>query len=216
MSILVNEKTLSEVMTEKQCKSELITLLNEIIDEELTKNEMNTEIVDECVQAILDLESGETVHFSKSFQALVRYCHSNAFSKRILLKRAALIAAVLTIIVSGAFSVSPALAEQAKNAFYSIIEHLGIAAESTDNGKSEIVSIYIKPDEKTDFTVKSEDEINPENVKIIAVDKYDFEKEIPLSECRITREHTDGNHIMIIYSYEGCACSVIYTLEETL
>ena len=212
MSITVNNETLTAVLTEANGKNELTAILNEIIDEELNKDEMNTELVDECVQAIMELESG-SVNSLASYQELMRYCQTNAFKKRIRLRRAALIAAAAAVITGSAFATSPALAEQAKSFVSSIMISLGIAADSTDTGKSEIVSIYAKPNEDTSFTVKSEDEINPENVKIFAVDKYDTEKEIPLSKCKIKTEHLDGSHIVITYSYEGCACSLTYTLE---
>ena len=213
MSIAVNEKTLFALLTEANGKSEMLALLNEIIDEELEKEEMNTALVDECVQAIIDLESGGEIEALCSYQELIRYCHSNAFKKRIRLRRAVIIAAAAAIAASAAVSASPALAEQARSFFNSLIVSLGIAADETETGDSEIVSIYAELGGNIDLTVKSEDEINPEDACIVGVLKNNSEKPIPLSECRITKEYPDSSHIMVIYSYEGCACSIIYTVE---
>ncbi len=214
MSITVNEKTLFAVLTESQGKNEMIALLNEIIDEELEKEEMNTALVDECVQAIIDLESEGDIKALCTYQELVQYCHSEAFKKRIRLRRAVIIAAAAAILTSGALSVSPALAEQARSFIGSVIASLGIAAEESDEKNGEIVSIYAEPIGSINYTVKSEDEINAEAFRIFAVDKDNNEKEISVSKCKTTIKRPDGSHIMIIYSYEGCACSVIYNLEE--
>ena len=213
MSITVNEKTLFAVFTETNKKDEMTALLNEIIDEELEKEEMNTALVDECVQAIIDLEGGCDIETLCSYPELLRYCGSTAFKKRIKLRRAVAIAAAAAIITGGAFAASPALAEQAKSFFNSIISSLGIAADETETNSSDIVSIYALTEENAKFTVKSEDEINIEAVKLFAVDKENNETPLSVSECKITKEYPDSSHIMVIYSYEGCACSIIYTLE---
>ena len=213
MSITVNEKTLFSVLTEPQDKNEMISLLNEIIDEELEKEEMNTALVDECVQAIIDLEDSCDVKALCTYHELVRYCHSEAFKKRIRLRRAVVIAAAAAIAASAAVSASPALAEQARNFLGSIMTSLGIASDETDTKNDDIVSIYAQPKENTSFTVKSEEEINAKNVKLYSIDKNNNEKPISISECKITKEYPDSSHIMVIYSYEGCACSIIYTLE---
>lgn len=213
MSITVNKKTISELLYQINGKDEMIALLNEIIDEELEKEEMNTELVDECVQAIMDLESAGSVNALCSYRELVRYCHSTAFKNRIRLRRALAVAAAAAIITGGTFAASPALAQQAKNFLNSIMQSLGIAADETDIKNSDIVSIYAVPQENAVFTVKNESEIKTDCVKLFSVDKNNNEKELLLSDCRITREYPDSSHIMVIYSYEGCACSIIYTLE---
>ena len=216
MSININEKTLVAVLTETKGKNELITFLNDIIDAEIDKkDEMNTELVDECVQAIIDLENGENPQAIATYQSLLKFCHTNAFKKRIRVKRAAVIAAVAAIAATVTVSSSPALAIQARNMFNSIILNLGLAADSTDSGNAEIVSIYAQTGDNAAFTVKNEADINTDNIGIIAVDKDNCERQIPLSDCKIQKERIDGSHIMVTFSYEGCACSLVYTLEVT-
>ena len=211
MSFSVNEKTLAAVFSNDN--GEITALLQELIDEELAKEEMNTALVDECVEAILDLESGEPVVSLCSYQILMEYCRSNAFKKSVRFKRAALVAALVAIATAVVFTTSPALAEQTKSVVHSIIASLGLAADSTDTGNSEIVSIYLLPKEEISFTVKSEEEIVPEKFDIVAVDKNNFKKHIPLSECKVQKERMDSAHILLTFSYEGCACSLMYELE---
>ena len=214
MSISVNKKTLDAALSQADAKRELRFFLNEIIDEEIAKDEMNTQLIDECVQALLDLESGQNVYETlASYEQLLQYCVSNAFKAKIYLKRTALVAALVAIAASVTLSLSPALAQQAKDVISSIMQNLGIAADSTNTGKSEIVSIYAVPDESETFTVQSEEEISFNNIKIFSIDKYNCEKSIPLSECAINKERLDTGKIMVTFSYEGCACSIIYTLE---
>ena len=215
MSITVNEKTLTALLTQSNGKSEMIALLNEIIDEEIVKDEMDTDLVNECVEAILDLENRQDEWAHSSYQALMRYCNSNLFKKAVYLKRASLVASAALIALFVTIAASPALANQAKDILSSIMVNLGIAADSTDTGKSEIVSIYAVPKDNVSFTVKSESEIKPEEIEIIAVDKYNYEKQIQLSECKVNKDRLDSERIMLTFSYEGCACSVIYKLEVT-
>lgn len=214
MNVLVNQETLCAVLTPTSDRSELIALLQAIIDEELENEEMDTDLVDECILAIADLEGNPSPQVPGSFQALINYCHSKAFKKSMRLKRTALIAAVVVIAASITLLASPALAKQTKDWISSIITNIVAAADSTDMGKSEIVSIYALPKEGVSFTARSESEIVPDHFDIIAVDENNIETPVSLSACKVQKEPLDSRHIMLTFSYEGCAYSVIYQLED--
>ncbi len=215
MNLSINKETVTAVLTEMPDKSEYIALLQQIIDEELAQDEMNTDLVDECTQAILDIENKQALNAAHSYKTLITYCHTNAFKKRIYLKRATLITAAVILATGITFSASPALAKQAKDLVFSIMESLGSAADITKTQNNEIVSIYAMPNEDTTLTVNSEDDIHPEAFTIMAVDTHNHQSQIPLSACTVQKERQDSTHILLIFSYEGCACSIMYQLEVT-
>ena len=213
MNITVNQRSIAYVLDERRCKREIIICLNSIIDAEIEKESPDTCLLDNCTELLFALESGENISMCDANEML-EICLKNAGKNR---HRARQIAAsiIIALVLSGALlQTNPAIAQQTRDFIATIIQSLGIAADSTDTGKSEIVSIYAELGENVSLTVKSEDDINPENVSITAVDKYNYEKAIPLSECAVSREYPDSNHIMITYSYEGCACSIIYSVED--
>ena len=93
------------------------------------------------------------------------------------------------------------------------MESLGIAADSTDTDSAEVVSIYAKTDGKTPLTVKSIEDIHPEKMRIFALDKNNEEREISIKDCSVKLEELSEGKALLTISYEGCALSLVYTLE---
>ena len=211
MNITVNEQIVKAIYDNHSYTDEITAFLNEIIDAEIEKDEMNTELMDECTDLLYELQFGEEPDTDSVNKLLHIY---KAQMNRARRKRQIAAAIMIMLVASGALlQTNPAIAEQTKDMFSQIVSVLGIAANDTDTGKSEIVSIYAELGESVNLTVKTEADIHPEDASIIAVDEHDFEKPIPLSECKVDKEQIDGTHIMVTYSYEGCACSIVYTLE---
>lgn len=212
MNITVNQQSLAYVLNEQRCNNDIISYLNKLIDDEIEKENPDTEFLDSCTEALFALETGEVI-LLPSAQEMLKICQKSAAKTKL---KAKYIAAVLiaALAVSGALlQTNSAVAQQTRDIFSQIASALKIAASDTDTGKNEIVSIYAKLGENISLTVKSEDEINPADASIIAVDEHDFEKCVPLSECKVIKEKIDSTHIMVTFSYEGCACSIVYTLE---
>ena len=212
MNITVNQKSIAYILDEQRCNNDIRYYLNKIIDIEIEKEKPDTELLDSCTELLFELETGTLSSFD-SAEAMLKICQKSAM-KNSRTKRQIAAAILIILVASGALlQTNPAIAEQTKDMFSHIASVLGIAADDTDTGKSEIVSIYAQPAEDAIFTVKSEDEINTDNISIIAVDEHDFEKPVALSKCKVNKEQIDSTHIMVTYSYEGCACSIVYTLE---
>jgi hypothetical protein len=211
MNITVNEQIVKAIYDNHSYTDEITAFLNEIIAAEIEKDEMNTELMDECTDLLYELQFGEEPDTDSVNKLLHIYKTQMNRARR---KRQIVAAIMIMLIGTGALlQTNPAIAQQTKDMFAQIASVLGIAADDTDTGKSEIVSIYAQPAEDAIFTVKSEDEINTDNISIFAVDEHDFEKPVALSECKVNKEQIDSTHIMVTYSYEGCACSIVYTLE---
>ncbi len=213
MNITVNEIMISHIYDETGYKNEMTSFLNAVIDAELEKDNMDTALIDDCTDILYALQFG-TEPDTDSVNKLL-HIYKSQMNRA---KRGRRIAAAVLFLLIGTgmlLQTDPAIAQQTQNLFSRIAYTLGIAANETDAGNSKIVSIYARLAENADLTVQSEDDIHPEDAEIIAVDQNDFEKAIPLSECTVNKERIDATHIMVTYSYEGCACSIIYTLEGT-
>ncbi|MBR0412373.1 MAG: hypothetical protein IJI47_02225 [Eubacterium sp.] len=212
MNITVNQKSIAYILDEQRCNNDIRYYLNKIIDFEIEKENPDTDLLDNCTELLFEIETGSVSSF-ESAEAMLKICKKSVV-KNSRTKRQIAAVILIVLVASGALlQTNPAIAEQTRDMFSHIASVLGIAADDTDTGKSEIVSIYAELGENINLTVKSEDEINTDNTSIIAVDEHDFERAVPMSECKVSKEQIDSTHIMVTYSYEGCACSIVYTLE---
>lgn len=218
MNLTVTAKQINEITNEKQFKEELCEFLSLVIDEEIDKGDnMDTELIDGCIDALDELQSENTAKALKILlteKDILKYCRKASKIHRAKHARAAA-AACLIIILSGAavLNANPALAQQTKDFFSRIIYELGITAESSNNADDEnISSIYAVFPEDMQFTVKSENDISLDDIKIYAVYKNSSEKEVDINDCTVktVRENSD---ISVIIAYRGCAVSLTYTLE---
>lgn len=218
MNLTVTAKQINEITNEKQFKEELFRFLNEIIDEEIAKgDDMNTELIDECIDALDELQAQGTQKALKivlSQKDIIKYCKKSAKVHSSKNAKAAVAACLVMLLGSAAlFSADPALAQQTKDFFSNIISALSIAAEQSEtDDETDIQSIYAVFPEDTSFTVKTESDINIKDIKIYAVYKNNSEKEISISDCTVTQIRDDLK-ISVIIAYGGSSVSITYTLE---
>ncbi len=221
MNITVTRREINKIYDEPSFKNELTEFLNAVIDEEIEKGDnMDTELIDECIGALDELQNAQSItpalRLVLTEKQIIKYCKRNAGVSQNHTKAA--VAACLIIILSGItiLQTNPALAQQAKDFFGNIISALGIAAEQSEtNLSSDISSIYAVYPDNASFKVKRESEINLDNVKIKAVYKDSSEKEIELNDCTVNMvKNTENNTVLVVIAYGGCALSVTYTIEE--
>ena len=219
MEITVNKTILQNIYDDKSFYSEIYNLLNSIIDEELEKEEPDCDLIDECISALDDIQKSQNpasaLHLVLTKKAVLSYCKKH--SKNGIVRKTVAAAALLVVLGSSiAFAASPELVKSAQSFFDSISSFLFEGAKETENNDNEISSIYVTFPEKTEFKIKNENEINLENVVITAVFSNSKTKEIPLSDCKITKtaeSDGDNKYIIVAISYHGCACSVVYEVE---
>ena len=125
---MTNIKLDSKVMSNLKSEN-LIAMLNEVIDSELDKDtsQVNTSLVEECIDAILQIEQDE----DSSFRVLVPLMRSDDFVRKIMPKESivpwkrlnifARIAIVAAIVATGTFSVNAAVKSITD---YDFIEHI--------------------------------------------------------------------------------------------
>ena len=220
MNITVNADTISLLFDDKGFAEELTALLNAVIDEEIKKADaMNTDLVDECVELLCELENAEAAERlpAVSIEALLHFCHKNTSNERIKIKRALLIAALVAVISSITVAATPALADRANALFEQIAYSLGFASDKTMAENSEVKALYGRFGDELKTTVASKEDIDLSQIEIVAVDEYGYEKVISPSDCEVTREtnfNGDSSQCLIVISYKGCAFSILYTVEE--
>lgn len=111
MNITVNEKILTAIFNEAESNDDLIEFLNLVIDNELNQYEPNCDLIDECVNTILELKGErdfQEIHSVKlSPKKIIKIVNSkdNPWKKLSVTFRVAIIAAVIatsTITVNAA------------------------------------------------------------------------------------------------------------------
>lgn len=216
----VNKSIVREIYSDS-LKTEIADYLNSVIDEELLKDDVNTDLIDECIEALDALENGDTAALSKSQiteKAVLKYCKKHAKSKSAAGKRAVAAVLIATLCSSAVLlSTDTALAKEIKSFFSEIIEALNITAGRSEEQDAEIASIYAVFPSDYSFKIRAKSNLDLDNITVYAVYKDGSEKEIPLSECTVdTVENFGGdpNTTLLVIAYDGCAFSIKYTIEE--
>ena len=218
MNITVNKKSINAVLNDRNISNEIINTFNEIIDSELEKENPDFDVIDECANAINEIYSSENIipaiRLINTKKQVMKYCRHKAHNNNAV---KAVVAASLVLIISSAtvLNASPALAENVKSFFETVISTLQNISDDTDNQNSEVISIYATFPKGTKEKVSSIDDVDVNKIKITAVtDNGEFD--VSPDKCKIIKkiEHTDkGNVVLVAISYEGCACSVAFELE---
>lgn len=216
----VNKAVLKDVYSDNLTE-EIEAYLNAVIDEELEKEDINTDLIDECIDALESLGNGDSspaLRIVMSEKAVIKYCKKQARPKNPAGRRAA--AAVLILALSSSailMNTNNAFAYEVKSFFSEIIEALNRAANGSETENREISSIYAVFPPGYSFNVKSRSAIDTERIKIFAVYKDGTENEIPIEKCTVSREENfggDPSAVLLVIGYDGCAVSVKFTTEE--
>lgn len=223
MNITVSKEIIDRACTE-DLTAQIEEYLNSVIDEELQKDDCDTDLIDACIDALDSIRANNIHPMLKIIlqdKDIIKYCKRRAFKSEHSSRKAVAACLIVAVLASAAFmNTDTALARQIKDAFSQIIEVLNTASDSSDDSNNaEISSIYAAFPQDYSFTVKSKDDINISNMTIYAVYKDGSEKNVPVSDCTysITQNSEDGkNQLILAVAYKGCAFSVIYNIEEGL
>ena len=218
----MNKTILDTILDDEKSGSELIALLNEVIDSELEKESPNCDLIDECINAIdemnLSFNIFPALKLALTKKQVISYCRKQTMRNSALKP---VIAACLALFISGAVAIntSPALAENIKNFFETIVAAVFEMADETGTGDdyTELSSIYATLPENYNPTVRGAENVDLSELRVYAVYNDNTEFEIDASKCMITKtvEHTDqGNFVLVVISYEGCSCSMAFQMEE--
>ncbi|MCM1286160.1 MAG: hypothetical protein NC213_07370 [Acetobacter sp.] len=220
MNITVNKDTISYLYTDMNFISEAEILLNSVIDEELAKSDdlMDTDLIDECIDALNELSSENSFPAIRllTTKKLIKFCHKNTSANNSFFRRTAAAAIVIVFSTAMLFYTQPQLAAQAKELLNSIAYALGIAADNTIEENSKVKALYAQLADDIRLTVESEEDIDFDKINVIAVYDDNFQKDIPMEKCQtnITRGvDGDDSKLLLVVSYDGCAFSIVFTIE---
>lgn len=220
MEFTVTEKSILSLLNDKKQNKEIIRFLNQIIDEEIEKDSPDCDLIDECIDAIDEIQAEENsqpaLRLVLTKKQVMKYCRRHTQNSNTV---KSVIAAALVLIMGGTavFNASPALAETVKSFFETIVSTLQeLSAETKSDEDSDISSIHASLDENSNLIITDIDDIDEEKLIVTAVYSDKTERNIPISKCKISKtlEHTDeGSYVLVAISYDGCACSIAFEVR---
>ncbi|MBQ9516556.1 MAG: hypothetical protein IJR60_00580 [Eubacterium sp.] len=228
MSLKLDINILNELLSDEKLKSELVEYLNKAIDAELEKSdeEMDTDLIDECVQIITAIEEGNINSLTDEVstnKTIINFAQEKekveaAQPKRIAFRarKVLAIAAVVAIVSTISLQVFPGVANDVKSFFNQMVDSLWHTADesaTTAEGEKQIMGIdVIFPDDATD-EVKSLDEAKALMSKctFYAYDEDGKQIELAASDCKFnyTQTENEGRQCIIVaVGYRGSAETV--------
>ncbi len=225
MSIKINDNIISQVMNDDDFKEELREYLNEVIDDEIAKgDDMDDELVHDCVEALMALSEGtadEAVDKLRSSKNVIRFVHRKNFAAKRTRRQIAAAIAVLLIAHTTAYNTVNAYANAVDEFFSSIVEMLRDIDKEDDTNpdiEHKYASMWYEPPESGEITsVKNENDIDLSGYSFFVSDYEGNEKEVPLSDCKIIKEkaEADGKPVInVVVKYENVECPLQFILED--
>ncbi len=218
MDLTVNSRIITDIFNDEKSFDEIIDFLNEIIDAELEKENPDCDLIDDCINAIDEIQNEMNIYpalrLVSSKKRVMAYCRNKSKNSPAL---RAVIAACLVMIMSGAVALnaSQALAENVKEFFETIISTVFDSADDTENDM-EISSIYASYKGNTD-NINDENDIDKNEFEITAILSDGSEKKIPIKSCKVdkTLKHTkNGDFVFVSISYKGSACTMAFEIKR--
>ena len=147
MNTLVNDKVISSFFNDDNFNTELKAMLNEMIDEELSKepDDMDCDLIDECVQMLIEIEQSKDDGFAVlvpliNSKSIIAACEKRGFKYLSRGARASLIACIVLIsamtanaAVAKIFNYN--IAQEVVNTISEKLKDWGIVASADDNGE---------------------------------------------------------------------------------
>lgn len=221
MDFTVNKIILELLLDDEKENKDITSFLNEIIDSELEKNSPDCDLIDECISIIDKIQSQNNIYPLLSLvltkKQVLKYCKKSVYGYKTV-KAIAAACLVMLISTGTVFYAQPALAENVKSFFETVISTLqDMSEKSVSDEESEIISIYVVFQENGRKTVASPEDIDISKITVTAVYNDSTEKNIDISQCTVQTKQEkilSKNYIVVYISYDGCACSMAFEIKE--
>lgn len=219
MELTVNKSILSSLLNDEAEYSEIIAFLNEIIDDEIEKDNPDCDLIDDCVNAIEALEAERNpqpfVRLVLTEKQVVHYCKRHSRSSSAV---KSVIAAGIVLVLGTAvmLNTTPAIAENVKALFEVIASALLDVSSDTEVGYDDLSSIYASLSEDSNLIVNDIDDIDVSKISVTAVYNDASERKIDISDCTVRKDlkqTANGEFIVVTISYNGCACSMAFEIK---
>ena len=218
MDFTVNSRIITDIFNDEKSFEEIIGFLNEIIDAELEKENPDCDLIDDCINAVDEIQNEMNIYpalkLVASKKRVMAYCRNKS---KISPALKAVIAACLVMIMSGAvaMNVSPAFAEGVKEFFETIVSTVFDSSNDTENDTN-ISSIYASYGGNVN-NIKSENDIDENKFEITAVHADGSEEKVSIKSCKVDKslEHTEnGECVFVSISYKGSACTMAFEIKR--
>lgn len=220
MNVKINDSIIRTIFDDDNYKNEIVEFLNLVIDEEIAKgDDMNDELVSECVDALMSIEEGnieKAIDDLRGSKNIIKFVHKKNFRGQTVRRSIAAAIALILIAHTTAYNTVPTYASAVDSFVQSIIDIIQNDAKETEDGTDECSQIYVDYPEGFNGNINSEEEADLKGCRVFAVDYDGNEKEIPLSDCTVKKHilEDDGKkYVEVSVSYKGCVDIVRYQLN---
>lgn len=218
-NLIFNQNILEKLLDETSFKSEAADLLNEIIDNELSKENPDCDLIDECVEALEYIENGDYLNVIPFAVKAERASGKNRRAIGILIACAVILSSCI-----GAVAVNYTIEKKkAETAVSTASEQPAATVTATETPASTSSTV----DETTTTTTAAEPEVENirlnfgddfkdeyeigeklslKGISVIAVLSDGTEKNVDISDCGIIKNKSFGNaerYETVTVEYEG-------------
>lgn len=226
---IITKSILNELYDDKTFKDEVCELINSLIDSELLKEEPDFELIDECVDVLIEVQSG---NYSAVIPFIAKNRFENADAKRKVLSIFAACAVILSLSF-GAVAVSHTVEkkiEEQKSETLQSAQQTTEKTETTTSSEASTTEITEKVDLKAvkmklefsqDFKsdYKSGEELNLNGITVNIEYSDGTKRKVNINDCKIIKSENFGKNDFIekvTVQYKGVSDSFFVTFGENV
>lgn len=159
MNITVDKNAIGRLYSDKLFVSEMKAFLNSVIDEEIEKaDEMDTELIDECIDLLSKLDEDDNraviIPFA-GYDKILKLCHRNKFNNMSRAMRASLIACIILLsaltantVIAKVFDYN--VAQEVVNSISEKLHEWGLIASAEDDNETVVEEVPSTTAKKTE------------------------------------------------------------------
>lgn len=159
MNITVDKNAIGRLYSDKLFVGEMKAFLNSVIDEEIEKaDEMDTELIDECIDLLSKLDEDDNraviIPFA-GYDKILKLCHRNKFNNMSRAMRASLIACIILLsaltantVIAKVFDYN--VAQEVVNSISEKLQELGLIASAEDDNETVVEEVPSTTAKKTE------------------------------------------------------------------
>lgn len=235
-SLVINKSILNEIYDDKSFKNEVSELINSLIDSELLKAEPDFDFIDECADALIEVQTG---NYSAVMPFIAKNKFENEEKKRKVMSIFIAAAVVISLSISAvavghtvekkieerkAKETTLQTEERTTTALTTVSEAVSFTTDATSSTAAQITSEVkaVKLDLKFSSDFKSEykpgEELELDGITVIAGFSDGTSRKIDINECKIVKSEDFGKNICnekITVEYGGVSDSfTVFVYEE--
>lgn len=159
MNITVDKNAIGRLYSDKLFVGEMKAFLNSVIDEEIEKtDEMDTELIDECIDLLSKLDEDDNcaviIPFA-GYDKILKLCHRNKFNNMSRAMRASLIACIILLsaltantVIAKVFDYN--VAQEVVNSISEKLQEWGLIASAEDDNETVVEEVPSTTAKKTE------------------------------------------------------------------